>query len=211
MGRFRIAILGLTATLLVTPVSAFEFPTLRQPAWHELSSQQREILAPLGSEWDRMDDARRKKWMGIAARYPHLTPEEQTRVQNQMGGWSKLSPQQKQAVREKYKALRQAPADKRQNLREQWERYQQLPPEEKQRLQEEAAQRKEEQKRAAREKSRQATSVLSAKVLKPGYPLAPIQQAPAPVINLAPTPVPEAAPVAPPEATAAPSATTPQP
>jgi hypothetical protein len=106
MGRFRIAILGLTATLLVTPVSAFEFPTLRQPAWHELSSQQREILAPLGSEWDRMDDARRKKWMGIAARYPHLTPEEQTRVQNQMGGWSKLSPQQKQAVREKYKALR---------------------------------------------------------------------------------------------------------
>ena len=126
-----------------------------------------------------------------------------------MRGWSQLSPQQKQVVRQKYKALRQAPPDKRQNLREQWERYQQLSPEERQMLQEEAARRQDEQKRLAKEKSKQATSVLSAKVLKPGYPLAPIQQAPAPVINLVPVPVPEPAPIAP--ETAAAPATTPQP
>jgi hypothetical protein len=198
MGRFHIAILGLTAALLVTPVSAIEFSPLRQPTWQELSPQQRETLAPLASDWDKMDDSRRKKWIGIAARYPHLTSDEQARVQTQMRGWSSLTPQQKQVVREKYKALKQAPADKQQALREQWERYQQLPPEERQRLQEEAARRKEEEQRLAKEqvkeKSRQATAVLSAKTLKPGLPSIPAQQLPAPVINLAPAPVQEAAP-----------------
>lgn len=190
MGRFRIAILGLTAALLVTPVSAFEFPTLRQPTWQELSPQQKQVLAPLSEDWDRMEDARRKKWVSIAARYPHLTPEEQARIQSQMQEWAKLTPQQRQRVRDKYKALKKAPAGTRQALREQWELYQQLPPEEKQRLQEEAAQRKAEARREAQEKSRQATSILSNKVLMPGYASIPVQQLPAPVITVSPVPVP---------------------
>ena len=189
MGRLRIAILGLTAALLVTPVTAFEFPTLRQPTWQELSPQQKQFLAPLSSEWDRMDDARRKKWIGIAARYPHLTPEEQTRIQSQMGEWAKLTPQQKQAIRAKYKALRQAPPEQRATIREQWEKYQELPEEEKQRLQAEAARKKAEARQQAQEKSRQATSLLSAKTLKPGFPTIPVQQLPAPVTTLAPAAV----------------------
>jgi exonuclease VII large subunit len=215
MGRFLIAILGLTAILAANPAAGFEFPSLRQPTWQELSPQQKQILEPLGPEWDQMDDARRKKWVGIAARYPHLTQDEQARIQEQMPKWSKLTPQQKLVIRQKYKAFREAPPDKRQSLREQWERYQQLPPEERQRLQEEAERRKEEErKRLAQEKSRQATSVLSAKVLKPGYPLVPIQQAPAPVITLTPLtpapPLPEPTPAPQPESASAVTAT-PQP
>ena len=192
MGRFRIAILGLTAALLVTPATAFEFPTLRQPTWQELSPQQKQILAPLGTEWDQMDDARRKKWVGIAARYPHLTLDEQTRIQGQMQEWAKLSPQQRKAVREKYKAMRKAPPEKR-STREQWERYQELPEEEKLRLQKEAKARADAaaqaKKRAAAEKARQPAAVLPPQVAKPGYPIAPVQQAPAPVITVIPTPV----------------------
>ena len=203
MGRFHIAIFGLTAALLVTPVSAFEFPTLRQPSWHELSPQQKEVLSPLKEDWDRMEDARRKKWVSIAAHYPHMSPEEQARIQSQMQGWAKLSPQQRQLVREKYKALKKAPAGTQQALREQWELYQQLPPEEKQRLQEEAAQKKAEAKRRAQEKSRQATSIISNKVLMPGYASIPVQQLPAPVITVSPVPVP--APAAPLVVPAAPS------
>lgn len=197
MGRFRIAILGLTAALLVAPVSAFEFPSLRQPNWQELSPQQKQTLAPLGPEWDQMDDARRKKWVGIAARYPHLTPEEQARIQNQMREWAKLSPQQRKAVREKYKAMRKAPADKR-STRELWERYQELPEEERQRLQQEAKARAEAaalaRKREAAKKARQPAPVLPAQTALPAYPIAPIQQAPAPVITLTPVLVIESSP-----------------
>lgn len=191
MGRHLIASIGLIIALLTPTVFAFEFPALRQPNWQELSPQQKRVLAPLAPEWNSMDDLRRKKWMGIAARYSGLTPDEQARIQSQMQEWANLSPAQRTEIREKYRALRKASAGKRQSLREQWEQYQQLPAEEKQRLQEEAARRKAELRRQARERSRQATSVLSAKVLKPGYPLAPVQQPPAPVENIVPVPVPE--------------------
>lgn len=190
MGRLFIVSIGLIGALLVTPVAAFEFPSLRQPSWQELSAQQKNILAPLGPEWDAMDDARRKKWMGIAGRYPHLSQDEQTRIQSQMREWAKLTPRQRLIVREKYRAMRKIPADKRGNVREQWERYLELPEEEKQRLQEEARSRQR-AKQQAYEKSRQATSKLSAQALKPGYPLAPIQQAPAPVITLTPSLIPQ--------------------
>lgn len=205
MGRFRIAILGLTAALLVTPVSAFELPTLRQPDWQELSLQQKQILAPLSDEWNRMDDDRRRKWLGIAARYPHLSKAEQARIHSQMGEWARLTPQQKQAIRAKYKALRQAPPEKRASLREQWEKYLELPEEERLRLQEEAARKKAEAQQQARERARQATSVLSAKSLRPGLPSIPAQQIPAPVTTIAP------AAVSAPPAEAAPAAEAPLP
>lgn len=209
MGRLRLAILGLTAALLVTPVIAFEFPSLRQPNWQELSAQQKQILAPLGPEWDQMEDARRRKWLGIAARYPHLTADEQARVQTQMGEWAKLTPQQKQAVRAKYKALQQATPAQRAAMREQWEKYQELPEEEKQRLQAEAARKKAEAQQQAREKARQATSVLSAKALRPGFPSIPVQQLPAPVSTIAPATVAPSSTSATVEAPAAPAESAP--
>ena len=190
MGRRLLAILGLIGALFAAPVAAFDFPTLKQPSWHELSPQQRQILAPLAKDWDQMEALRRKKWVGIAGRYPHMTPDEQARIQYQMREWAKLSPQQRMLAREKYKELLKAPPDKRASMREQWERYQQLPVEERQRLQAEAEEKKALAKQQAQERARQATSVLSAKVMKPGYPVAPIQQAPAPVTTLTPAPVP---------------------
>ena len=95
-----------------------------------------------------------------------------------------------QAVREKYKAMRKAPPEKR-STREQWERYQELPEEEKQRLQQEAkAPRKPLRRRKSvplAEKARQpAVRYCRPQAAKPGYPIAPVQQAPAPVITVTP-------------------------
>ena len=77
-----------------------------QPSWNQLMPQQREVLAPLAQEWDHMDAAKKRKWLGIAKRYPGMTAEEQQRMQMQMRDWYLLSPEQRQRAREKYKTIK---------------------------------------------------------------------------------------------------------
>ena len=64
-----------------------------------------------------MDPAKKKKWLGIAKRYPGMTPEEQHRTQLQMRDWYSLTPEQRELVREKVQndqkaAAGQAPRNK---------------------------------------------------------------------------------------------------
>ena len=68
-------------------LSAHALSEPNQPFWKDLKPQQREVLAPLSQEWDNMDPAKKKKWLGIAKRYPGMTPEEQHRTQLQMRDW----------------------------------------------------------------------------------------------------------------------------
>ncbi|HTS22580.1 MAG TPA: DUF3106 domain-containing protein [Casimicrobiaceae bacterium] len=106
----------------------------RGPTWAELSPADKQILAPLSSEWDSFDAPRKQKWLGIAKRYPTLKPAEQQRVQEQMSAWVHLTPDQRNQVREQYKKMRQLPPDKRQQVQKQWQEYQQLPPEKRREL-----------------------------------------------------------------------------
>ena len=55
-------------------VSAHASAESAQPLWEQLNPQQKEVLAPLAQEWNGMDAAKRKKWLGIAKRYPGMTP-----------------------------------------------------------------------------------------------------------------------------------------
>src|SRR5688572_18978498 len=48
-----------------------------RPAWSELTTPQKQVLAPLQGEWDALDTTRRKKWIAIADRYPKMKPAEQ--------------------------------------------------------------------------------------------------------------------------------------
>ena len=73
MVKSVIAITSALYLLLSVPVEA------GQPAWEELKPQQKEALAPLAQEWNGMGPAKKKKWLGIAKRYPHMTPEDQHR------------------------------------------------------------------------------------------------------------------------------------
>jgi hypothetical protein len=105
------------------------------PAWAELNAQQQHVLAPLKSDWENLGPQTRRKWIGIAKRYPAMKPIEQERIQNRMQRWANLSPEQRAQARENYKRMAKASADKRAKLREQWLKYQaSLPPEQRQHL-----------------------------------------------------------------------------
>lgn len=105
-----------------------------QPGWSLLSTQQKIILAPLAKDWDNMEYVRRRKWLGIADRFPKMSPSEQARVQQRMREWASLSPEQRTKIRDSYKEFNQLPAEKRQAVKQKWETYSNLPDEEKQRV-----------------------------------------------------------------------------
>ncbi len=115
---------------------------LNQPLWAELSPAQRQILAPLAKDWDGMESFRRKKWVGVAQRYPSMSPEQQGRVQAQMKLWAGLSPEERNAAREKFKKSHQSPPEQRDARRQKWEEYKALPEDEKRKFREKAAKRK---------------------------------------------------------------------
>jgi hypothetical protein len=105
------------------------------PQWAELNAEQQHILSPLKSDWENLGPQTRRKWIGIAKRYPSLQPVEQARIQNRMQRWANLSPEQRTQARENYKRMAKASAEKRRKLREQWAKYQaSLPPEQRQAL-----------------------------------------------------------------------------
>ena len=99
-----------------------------------LSAAQRDVLAPLGGDWNHLDDDRRRKWLDLAQRFPSMTPDEQARMRARMSYWSSLTPEERVEARERYKRLQAMPADQRETLRRQWEAYEGLSPEERSRL-----------------------------------------------------------------------------
>ena len=105
-----------------------------RPAWAELTADQQMILAPLKTDWESLDPDRRRKWIGIANRYPKMKAEEQERVQRRMQAWAKLSPEQRRQARENYKRIVKTPPEKREQLRQAWAEYQALPLHERQNL-----------------------------------------------------------------------------
>ena len=109
-------------------------PRTTRPAWAELTAEQQQVLSPLKPDWDRLATENKRKWLGIAKRYPKLAPQEQERVQKRMQDWARLTPEQRRVARESYKSIAKAPPDKRANLRAQWAQYQALSPKERQSL-----------------------------------------------------------------------------
>jgi hypothetical protein len=103
--------------------------------------EQKTILAPLSYDWDGMDYARQKKWLGITRRFYRMTADEQRRVQVQMQDWGKLTPQQRRLARENFITANKLPVEKKQELRLKWQEYSSLPDEEKERLKQQAANR----------------------------------------------------------------------
>jgi hypothetical protein len=105
-----------------------------RPAWAELTAEQQMILAPLKAEWESLETERRRKWIGVAKRYPKMTPKGQERVQRRMQTWAKLTPEQRRQARETYKQIVKAPPARRDKLRQQWAEYQSLAPREREEI-----------------------------------------------------------------------------
>lgn len=128
----RLAVAGFAALFCCAAFAAG--PAKKNPAWSELSPEQQQALSPLAGEWNTLEAQRRAKWLGIAKRYPAMTPVEQKRVQDRMSEWVKLTPDQRRDAREQYRKIGKLPAAKREVVSQQWEEYQQLPPEVKKNL-----------------------------------------------------------------------------
>jgi Protein of unknown function (DUF3106) len=133
---------GLIAGVALATANAAEPPasviigTPPQPGWSALGPQHKVMLAPLAGEWDKMDNVRRKKWLGIAERYPAMTPDEQRRTQDRMREWASLTSEQRAKARGSYKDFNRLPSEQQQAVKQKWEAYSNLPPEERQRVRE---------------------------------------------------------------------------
>lgn len=138
MARSLVAVVAIAFGLLLSSASHSAGIPLQQPSWAELGPQQREILLPLSSEWDRLEPWRRKKWLGIIDRYPAMGIEEQARIQRRMKDWVALAPEERKAVREKYKNIQKASPEFKETLKQKWQEYKELPDEEKEKLKTEA-------------------------------------------------------------------------
>ena len=107
-------------------------PKSTGPQWASLTVDQQQVLAPLAADWDKqLSPAQKRKWIGIAKRYPTMTPKEQKRVQTRMQKWAKLTPQQRDQAREQYRNLAKLAHQRREELRRYWAQYQALSPLEK--------------------------------------------------------------------------------
>ncbi|WP_414451361.1 DUF3106 domain-containing protein [Burkholderia sp. 22PA0099] len=111
------------------------FPTLAPAAnplsWARLSPQQHEALAPVGRLWDSFSDARKRRWLKIAARYPKMSAEEQKRLHERMTQWANLTQEERRVARENYQVSKDLSAQARERA---WKDYQKLTPEQKARL-----------------------------------------------------------------------------
>lgn len=128
MAQARLALMLLAVCLFVLPAfgaSSSGAKKPARPAWSELTPAQKQVLAPLEREWERLDTTRRRKWVTIANRYPKMKPLQQQRLQRRMNDWAKLTPEERQAAREKYQTLKKLPPDQRERFLRQWTEYQQ--------------------------------------------------------------------------------------
>lgn len=131
-------ILGITLSIaaIAQPPTTAIIGTPPQPDWSQLSPAQKDILSPLAKEWDQLENIRKRKWLGIAARYPMMKPEDQQRMQNRMREWADLSAAERTKVRNNYKDFKHLPPDQKQVLKQKWDAYSNLSSEEKQRIRE---------------------------------------------------------------------------
>lgn len=102
-----------------------------RPYWIQLTDEQREILAPLESGWDRIALSRKEKWLEVAQRMEKLSPEERKQLQERIQVWVSLTPEQRKEARENYLSAQRLDI-KDKSL--QWLEYQNLPEEEKKEL-----------------------------------------------------------------------------
>ncbi|AKJ28491.1 DUF3106 domain-containing protein [Caldimonas brevitalea] len=113
-------------------VPAATAPRAGGPSWSELSPAQQSALRPLQREWAGIDAPRKQKWMGIASRFPSLSPSEQARLQERMTEWVRLSPEQRRTARVNYRDAKDlSSAEER---RDRWAAYQALSEEERLKL-----------------------------------------------------------------------------
>lgn len=109
------------------------------PTWGGLTPSQRQLLAPLQSDWAELSPSQRSKWVNATPMLATLPEADLARLHERMRGWARLSPAERRDARIAFQVAKQVDAEQRQAK---WEAYQALPPEKRQELAEKAAARR---------------------------------------------------------------------
>lgn len=129
------------AAPILPPVSALA----AAPTWQSLTAAQRDLLAPLASDWDKLGPTQRSKWLNATPRLAALPAPELARLHERMRDWAHLTPSERANARISFQVAKQVDAEQRQAK---WEAYQALSPEKRQELAEKAAARRQAQTKA---------------------------------------------------------------
>ncbi|WP_158272897.1 DUF3106 domain-containing protein [Limnohabitans sp. T6-5] len=98
------------------------------PSWQQLTSRQKQALAPLGAQWSALTAQQQRKWLTISQNFSQLSASEQTTMHTRMADWVALSPQQRNVARYNFNTLQNLPKE---DKKAKWEAYQALSVEEK--------------------------------------------------------------------------------
>lgn len=103
--------------------------------WKNLTVSQKESLAPLENDWDKLNAVQKRKWLEVADKMEKMSLEEKRRFQNHIRDWLNLTPEQRRMARQNFLGFKKLDPVKK---TEKWKEYQQLPEERKRALAEKA-------------------------------------------------------------------------
>jgi hypothetical protein len=106
--------LGLAIGLVAGIVMAGQHP------WGALSPAERTALAPLAQDWEKFPAIQQERLLGVAKRYPSLTPQQQQLLQKRLRAWSRLTPEQRQAARQNLSRIQTLPAEDQAKIKQRW-------------------------------------------------------------------------------------------
>ena len=121
---FRNALrLALAALLLPAAFAlAAAEPDLKTPTtpWSNLNPADRQVLAPLAGEWDRIPGYQQQRLLSAAKQYPKMQPIQRERFQERIHDWAAMTPDQRKAARETFQGMKKLPPEKQHELKERW-------------------------------------------------------------------------------------------
>ncbi len=121
-----------SAPAKASPSKAVKLSKATKPLWSELKPAQQAALAPLQTEWLKMSEPQKRKWLEVSKNYSKLSTDDQAKLHTRMTDWVRLSPEQRAQARLNFSAAKTLSPEEKQK---QWEAYQALSPYEKTQLQ----------------------------------------------------------------------------
>jgi len=97
-------------------------------AWQQLTSGQKQALAPLGAQWGALTAQQQNKWLALSHNFAQLSVTDQITMHARMADWVALSPRQRTLARLNFNTLQSVPKE---DKKAKWEAYQALSAEEK--------------------------------------------------------------------------------
>ena len=125
------AVLGVNAIQAqaqTSPATASAASASLSSSWHQLSTRQKQALAPLAPQWGNLTPQQQSKWLTISQNFSQLPAAEQATMHARMADWVALSPLQRNHARYNFNAVQNLPKE---DKKAKWEAYQALSAEDK--------------------------------------------------------------------------------